>query len=221
MAKFRRKMVRRKRTTRKGKGRKTVNVNRALAPFAQRYITKLKYAETVYINAAGPQAYRWSLNSLWDPNYTGIGHQPHGFDQLAALYNRYRVIKCNYAINAVDQSGQYITVAALPANQQVNAITLSEMRENPRCRYMTQAPNAAMKTLKGSVYLPSLVGRNKAQYMADDHYQSEVTTSPFEAALLNVYVQRLDEGLNVINVPFVITLTYTVEFFDVKNLGQS
>lgn len=201
--------------------RKTVNVNKALTPFAQRYITKMKYAETIFINASGPQAYRWRLNGLYDPNYSGTGHQPHGYDTLSTIYNRYRVIKASYNITGVDQSGQYIVICSLPANEQVNALSLSEMRENPRARFITQAPQAHLKTLKGSISIPSLVGRNKAQYMADDRYQAQVGSDPSEMALLNVYVQRLDEGTNTLNVPIQVTITYTVEWFDVKNLAQS
>lgn len=211
----------RKPTNRRFKKRSTVNTNRALAPFAQRYITKMKYAETIFINAAGPSAYRWSLNSCFDPNFSGIGHQPHGFDTLSTIYNRYRVIGCSYTISGVDQSGQYVVIATLPANEQVNTLSVAEMLENPRCKFITQAPNASLKMLTGNVYLPSLVGRNKAQYMADDRYQAVSTSSPSEAAILNVYVQRLDGGSNTLNVPIQITLNYTVEWFDVKNLAQS
>ena len=31
------------------------------------------------------------MNSLFDPNRTGTGHQPYGFDQLSTFYNRYYV----------------------------------------------------------------------------------------------------------------------------------
>lgn len=212
---------RRVKNVRRRKGNKMVNVNRALRPFAQRYITKLKFAQVQFLSGAGPGAWRYRLNSLFDPDFSGIGHQPYGFDQLTPLYNRYRVISCSYVVSAVDQSGQYITFATLPANEQVNTLTLSQMRENPRCQFAVQAPASAMKQITGKVYLPSLVGRNKAQYMADDRYQSLVTASPDEAAILNIYVQRMDEGINALNVPLTVTLEYTVEFFDIKNFAQS
>ena len=32
------------------------------------------------------------MNSLFDPDQTGTGHQPYYFDQFAALYNRYTVL---------------------------------------------------------------------------------------------------------------------------------
>lgn len=73
-------------------------VNSALQPIPQRYITKMKYSEQVSTDAAG--RYMFNLNSIFDPNRTGTltGHQPYGFDTLATLYNRYRVISCGYRI---------------------------------------------------------------------------------------------------------------------------
>lgn len=201
--------------------RKIVNVNRALQPFAQRYITKMKYSEAIYLSGTGPLAYRWSLNSLYDPNFSGIGHQPYGFDQLSVLYNRYRVIACSYVISGAPINNTYQRIAALPSNEQVNALTLSEMCENPKCRFITQAPSAALKLLTGKIYLPSLVGRNKAQYMADDRYQAQTNASPSELALLNVFMQDMSDGASTIQTAFNITLEYTVEFFDVKPLAQS
>lgn len=207
----------------KRKYNKKVNVNRALAPFAQRYITKMKYCEAISISSTGPQVYKWNLNSVFDPNRSGIGHQPYGHDQLTPIYNRYRVISCSYVISGVDTAGRYIQIASLPANEEatIASLTVSEIRENPRARYITQAPNASLKMLKGYVNLASLTGRNKAEYMADDRYSAPASANPQELMVLNVFAQDLADGLNTINTTLNITLTYTVEWFDPKQLGQS
>lgn len=67
--------------------------------------------------------------------------------------------------------------------------------------------------------MPSLVGRTKAQYMADDRYQAVVTANPQEACWLNIYTGTNvgTFGSAIIN----IQLEYTVEFFDVNQLNQS
>lgn len=201
----------------------TTLVNKALKPFAQRYITKMKYAEAISISSGGPQVYRWNLNSVFDPNRSGTGHQPYGHDTLASVYNRYRVISCSYVISGVDTAGRYISICAIPGNEEVTIATLtnSEIRENPRCKYITQAPNANLKMLTGKVYLPSLTGRTKSQYMSDDRYQANVGSSPAELMILNVFSQDLADGLNVINTSLNVTLEYTVEWFDPKQLAQS
>lgn len=42
--------------------------------------------------AGGAASYVFAANGLYDPNISGAGHQPMGFDQLMALYNQYVVI---------------------------------------------------------------------------------------------------------------------------------
>lgn len=213
-----RSMIRRKRQAR----RPTKVSNRALHPIPQRFITKLKYSEFVSSNANGNFAF--NLNSIYDPNRTGIGHQPYGFDQLATLYNRYRVISCGYRIHIAAGTGtsgqQSIQLAALPSNEVLTTLSISEWRENPRCKYICQNAGAATQYLTGKVYIPSLVGRSKAQYMADDRYQAQVTGDPNELAILNLATANGADttsggsGIQVV-------LEYTVEFFDIKTLGQS
>lgn len=202
--------------------KRTVLVNRSLQPISQRYICRMKYAENVLrTSVGGPATYEFNLNSIYDPNRTGTGHQPYGHDQFSGLYNRYRVISCSYAISAIDTNGKYIQVAAIPANEPITFTGIDSATENPRCRYITQAPNAALKTLKGTVYMPSLVGRSKAQYMADDRYQAQFGNNPSELAILNIAAQTLSGSADNMSIAFNITLTYTVEVFDVKNQAQS
>lgn len=202
---------------RKPRARKAqVNVNRALTPFAQRYITKMKYSQTFTLSSLN-FIQQFNLNSLWDPDRTGLGHQPHGFDELAALYRRYRVINCSYAVNAA--SGSAIRLVAHPTNATPSVLSISDVCERPRAKWVIQHPGGSTATLKGNCYLPSLEGRTKAQYMADDRYQAEVTTSPLELALLSIYGKALDDGS--VDIACVITLNFTVEFFDIKALGQS
>jgi len=77
--------------------------------FPDTLTTKLKYADwfnvTGSAGAVGNSVFQ--LNSLWDPETTGVGHQPMYFDQLcgasgSAPYARYRVkgatIKVTYSM---------------------------------------------------------------------------------------------------------------------------
>lgn len=212
-------IVLRKRKTKKSY--KTLVNLKSLQPIAQRYITKLKYAEVVTVNL-GTAAFgtlRMNLNSLYDPNQSGIGHQPYGFDQLATLYNRYRVIGCKYKINAI--STGYYQLAALPGNDVISVSNVSEAREQPRCRYVLQAPNAPMRILSGYVSIPSLFGRTKQQYMADDRYQSVYNNSPSELAILNIFAGTASEAGGTENIYLNVEMEYLVEFFDQNRLPQS
>ena len=145
--------------------RKMTNVNKSLGPFAQRYITSMKYSQTFTISSALGAVQRFNLNNIYDPDRTGVGHQPYGYDQLGAIYNRYRVIACHWAINVYPSTGTApVRVAALPSNEEVTNTTLSDACEDPRAKWMVQVPGATARVLKGKVYLPSLLGRTPTEY---------------------------------------------------------
>lgn len=203
---------------RKRKSR-TVNVNRALSPIPQRYITKMKYAGTVLTNDSGN--YIFSINSLFDPDLSGGGHQPYGFDQLAALYNRYRVISCSWRVQ-VPKTDQAIQFGVIPGNSlSPTALTnFSHLKESPRARYVSQMPGGTAMTVSGKAYLPSIVGRTKAQYMADDRYQATTVASPEEDIQLFIKAASVID-VNLASAAVQVILEFTAEFFDVVTLSQS
>lgn len=226
---------------RKAGARKRVTVNKALQPIAQRYICKMKYCDSFALNtdssAFGTVVHRMRLNSLFDPNLSAAGHRPYGFTQLmgtpgtadVGLYNRYRVISCSYSIYAAPAAGQTVQITALPSNEAVATsigVNGSALRENPRAKYITQTTGAPIKLLKGKVYLPSLVGRTKSQYMADDRFQAQSNANPLEAAVLNVYLNEIGDATGLpggipVSARLNITMVYTCELFDVHNKEQS
>lgn len=217
MAIRKRKSAPRKRVARRRKSPMTI-VNKALHPIPSRFITKMKYSEYVDTSLTGG-TYSFNLNSMFDPNRSGIGHQPHGFDLLATMYNRYRVISCGYRIQIAGDSASSQILSAIPANELFSSVSISEIRENPRCKYIQQNPGSSAMTLSGKSYLPSLHGRTRSQYMSDDRYQSAVTGSPAELAILNLQTANLSD-VNI-GTKLQVLLEYTVEWFDVKNLAQS
>lgn len=213
-----RRSTRRRARTRKAK-RTTATINRALQPVAQRYICKMKYAEQITTSGLG--AYAFNLNSIFDPNRSGVGHQPYGFDTLSTMYNRYRVIAVGWRCTmpaATDGVNQFL--AAFPANEVVTFTDLGACIENPRVKYIEQGTaGSEIRRLTGKSYLPSLVGRTRAQYMADDRYQADVTSSPLELAVLNLFTSAANGVPRPSSVN--ILLEYVVEFFDIKHLPQS
>lgn len=216
--------MRKPKRLRKKRGYKTNNNLSSLNPIAQRYICKMKYAEVVTSPLGGGTygLYALNLNSIFDPNRTGIGHQPYGHDTFQTMYNRYRVIACSYRVAVSSSDGAAVQFAIQPTNEAIAPANVSEVRENPRTRYALQgATGSPVKFISGKVYLPSLMGRSKAQYMADDRYQATFGTSPSELGLLNIYSSNLTESASAATHAYNVELTYTIECFDVKHLAQS
>lgn len=87
--------LRSQQTRRKGKPRnKMVSVPRNKLAFPQQMKTKVRYVERVDFQPTGSNVfqYQFRANNLRDPNVTGTGHQPRGFDQFMDVYNTYTVL---------------------------------------------------------------------------------------------------------------------------------
>ncbi len=72
-------------------------------PLGKTFKTKLRYVTQLELGSgtndfASHHFYR--ANSAFDPDLTGTGHQPMGYDQLALFYDHYTIIgskiTCNY-----------------------------------------------------------------------------------------------------------------------------
>jgi hypothetical protein len=58
-------------------------------------------------------------NSCFDPDYTGVGVQPYGWDQIAAIYGRYRVVSSKITVTwFVEEDYRELRVVVLPTNDE-------------------------------------------------------------------------------------------------------
>ena len=78
----------------------------AVTPVGNRSgIVKLKYACTVSLSqTVSKHIFRW--NSLFDPDYTGTGHQPFMHDQLSGIWRNYHVLGARVRVRGTPGSGQ-------------------------------------------------------------------------------------------------------------------
>lgn len=105
MRRKRRRFVRRRR---RGivRYRKPVSHNLGLG---YRHVAKLKYVTQIQLNPAqdGWAGYVFCVNGLYDPDVTGTGHQPYGFDTLCGpdgLFDHFTVIGCKVKVQFTSNS---------------------------------------------------------------------------------------------------------------------
>lgn len=80
---------------------KSVRVSR-FAEVLRPFRCKLLYTDGVLLATSagvGFTTYSFRANSLFDPDYTGTGHQPYRYDQLATIYQKYRVVSSKITVN--------------------------------------------------------------------------------------------------------------------------
>lgn len=106
----RRRRRRRNNTTKYASSLATIS-NPIPSPLGRKFKATLPYSEyNISINpSVGGLAdtYIFSANNLYDPNYTGTGHQPLGFDQIMLMYDHYTVIGSKITVTFVNNDSTY------------------------------------------------------------------------------------------------------------------
>jgi hypothetical protein len=213
------------RRIRRSLSRTTMRATRvSQGPVAPRLITKLKYVETITLTTGGagiPANQIFLLNSIFDPNSTGVGHQPYGHDQLALLYDRYRVFKCYWRIEAQNALAAQTTVYVVPINGTAIGISNPDaIMETPRCvhKAVGVAGSSNSAVFRGKISLPKLNGQTSTEYKSDDRFQAPFGSNPNEAMSLLIACFA-PSGVTTVNLN--VQLIYMVECFDPKQLPQS
>lgn len=79
-----------------------------LNPFPNTKLVRHKYCDVVPLVSLGAgliQRYQWRANSTYDPDYTGVGHQPMFRDEMAAQYNYYTVLSARLIVTIPNGNG--------------------------------------------------------------------------------------------------------------------
>lgn len=149
--------------------------------FPDRLKTKLIYADVVQLQASAgnPGIWQFRMNSLFDPDLTGTGHQPQWFDQLAAVYARYRVnfakITATFVPNNVNDTetndtGPYIIGISTNQNATFSAANYAALLENPNT--------------ESTVLVDKQGGNNMKTLSADYNPKRDFDISPLDGDLL-------------------------------------
>ncbi|AYP28731.1 MAG: putative capsid protein [Circoviridae sp.] len=169
--------VPKKTVTRRRKARITRNPQRPPKMATSRdlmpnvFKTSLHYRETILLSSSTllPTAFNnFSMNSLFDPNRTGTGHQPYGFDQLAAFYGRYYVtgakMICTFSCQTKDTdstvTGPILCGVTGRAESTFATQNADNWAEYPNADTVLLSTDETSRQLT-SYYTPSLLGWTK------------------------------------------------------------
>ncbi len=147
----RRRSKRKRRSRRRSKRKRRSNYGTTVIPrqiLSNMTIVKIPYVTSytgvLDFSSAWTFDHVFSAGSCWDPDVTGSGHQPYGFDQWAALYRTYTVLSCTCSTftslpnsppaNSITSSNNIVTAMSLQRSSQITdwqALTPDQTREHP------------------------------------------------------------------------------------------
>lgn len=135
--------------------------------------------------------YQFSLSSLFDPDFTGVGTQPIPLDQYAALYERYRVYEVSFKVVFFSGDASFPQIAGYNVcDVNTTSTDLERLVQNGQCEWAPLGPKGSSSdtvTLFGTVDIAKAHGISRQRLMSDDLYASVFTSSPSEQLLLNLF----------------------------------
>lgn len=183
--------------------------------------TKLKYSDIIGITCTSgtPATYSWRGNSVYDPDFTSTGHQPLYYDQLTAIYNRYRVDGCKLKFTACTDGDTPMAVVVVPNDSGEGFATIGSACERKFSveRTVTKEFPQLMKTYAAS---NKIMGMTKDKYRDDDLNSAQYDANPTNIWYWNLITQTVN-GSSTGTLRITLCLTYYVSFFEPKQIGQS
>ncbi len=188
-----------------------INTHSTLGPDA--IMVKLPYYQD-FTDSTGTFAIsqQFRMNSLFDPDLTGGGHQPMGFDQWAGLYQSYTVLGAMVSINAVNTSGTAEMIIT-PNNSTTGASTADEQREMKWSRSFYIPANQQVKVFNQYYDIKKLQGIR--DMVGDDQYRTDITTNPGDTQALQISTRHID-GSTAIGLSYRVKILFYCYFSDLS-----
>jgi len=193
--------------------------------FPPRCITFLHYADMFTLSGATLSAafgseYSFRLNSIYDPDFTGTGHQPYMFDQITPFYNRYLVKSANVEIKFSDPQGDGCYVGVYLKNftdtSTLANSTISAAMEKPTV-FLKPLNNTGSQvvTYRKNIQMHELAGLTKQQYENNySHTGALVNQNPNQVPYLSFAVADANASSPALTCRVTISIDYCVEFFE-------
>lgn len=205
---------------RKGRG-PAVSRQRGLV-ISDRQVVHLKYVDTRNFAPALTFAERqYNLNSCFDPDRTGVGSQPVGWDQWTNFYGRYRVFAASWRYSAAGGTGSAgFMVVPVPSNFTAPFVSLQECLESRYAKAQSYQNGANVARGRGRISIPKLVGRTPSAFRGSDLNSASTSADPAENAILHLCFASMDT-ISVVAVNYTLEIWYHVELFDRNDLAVS
>lgn len=167
-------------------------------------------------------SYVFRGNSLFDPDYTGTGHQPRYYDQLTPIYGRYKVLASGITVEMINGSGNSGAIFAITPNTEIITFTSwQQASELPRSKTSQIVPVASRYPFKlaSQATTKSICGLLPFQ-VNDEDWSASVGTNPVQIWYWNVNVASVDESTNV-SVSLRVRLKYQAIMYDRLDVATS
>lgn len=206
-----------------------INVLRKSYPMAAvKKVTTTYFEKSITLNPASggaPVLHSFNCNGMFDPDHTGTGHQPLGFDQLMAMYDHYVVvgskITVNFSNNSSLASDRAIIGVITDDNNSIPG-DVNQIIENGKGSYAYLQPlgsNNSSLSLSSTFSPKTALGVSHP--MASENLRGDSSTNPTEGAYFNIWASAVNALDNPVGITCTVLIEYVAIFTEPRQLALS
>lgn len=161
--------------------------------------------------AGSAGGYMYACNGMWDPNITGGGHQPMGFDTAMAFYEHYTVTDAKYSIRFFNKSVTPMAIGAYLSPDPTILTNPQQINENGmiKQKWIGNVNGGGVSTINFSVNMNKYFGKNAFN---EDDYRGDAASNPAELVYLILFAYSPDLAASSTTVPFEIDIKFRAKF---------
>ena len=182
----------------------TLSRNR-VTPFTKK--VTLKYGALKTQSNQLSSTVRFNCNGLYDPDSTGVGHQPMGFDQYMAFYSKYVVHGCKIEVSAnsmIPTQRAFYSLRAVPSGAGF-LTNIESIIEAPNSVYGYIGPSEGPSgRLKLSSYMN--ISKYFSEPLIESKYEGTASQNPLQLALWDL--TAVDINGTGVEINALIEITY-------------
>lgn len=200
-----------------------LRVPRNVFGFPDKMISTIRYCDIVSTSSTtgsiGKQIYRW--NSVFDPDQSGIGHQPLYRDVFAGIYDHYAVIsaacKCE-AVNA--NTGNSVLCGIVTDDDLTTSTSFQTLLEQSHGISELLTPLAGSKSRHMFTQTWSAARFLGVNPYTSEEYKTAVTGNPVEESYLLLWSIPQD-GISTVSLQWRIQIEYDVLWTELQTPSQN
>lgn len=183
-----------------------------------------RYAETlVFSSVAGVLTQqKFITNGMYDPNYTGGGHQPTLFDTFSTLYDHYTVIGSKIKVKVVPTVANTAPIqVGMVLNDDTSNLSLTGDYDTEQIK---ATPTLLMNSYSDPQELNLTWSAKKTfggSVLANTSLQGTPSSNPSEYSVFHIWMQTGDGSVSNTSCTMLITIEYIAVWKEFKDQAVS
>lgn len=198
-------------------------VNTTFSVFPRSKRVSLRYSDSQSVSGtftAGNQV--WGLNCLYDPNISGTGSQPMGFDQMMVFFEHYTVTSCRIKLTLQNQTAGANAAVFARVDGDVTPITdfyrLGELGMTTELLLTPFGTAGSIGVLEKVINIRTFLG---VRNLVDEfEARGSIAANPAEGVYLHTAIAN-PAGVTTVTVLTYITMEFSAIFTEPRNVTRS